>query len=161
VQINRAQARAMYARVVELAEPAPGDAAVDLYAGLGGIGLHLARAGARVTAVESNALAIAALRRTAERAELPITAIAADAATLAPSDLGSPAVIVVTPPRKGLAPGARELVIAAAPRTIVYVSCGPEALGRDLAAFGEAGYVPDAIEPFDLMPGTSQVETIV
>ncbi|HEV7558605.1 MAG TPA: 23S rRNA (uracil(1939)-C(5))-methyltransferase RlmD, partial [Kofleriaceae bacterium] len=81
-QINRVQARALYARVVELAELAPGDAAVDLYAGLGGIGLHLARAGARVIAVEHDGDAVAALRRAAERASLPVTAIAADAAAL-------------------------------------------------------------------------------
>jgi hypothetical protein len=45
--------------------------------------------------------------------------------------------------------------------TVIYVSCGPESLGRDLAALGAAGWAPDAIEPFDLMPGTAQVETVV
>jgi 23S rRNA (uracil1939-C5)-methyltransferase len=44
---------------------------------------------------------------------------------------------------------------------IVYVSCGPDALGRDLVMLAGHGYTPDAIEPFDLMPGTAQIETIV
>jgi 23S rRNA (uracil1939-C5)-methyltransferase len=48
-----------------------------------------------------------------------------------------------------------------APPTIMYVSCGPESLGRDLAALAAHGYQPDVIEPFDLMPGTAQVETVV
>jgi 23S rRNA (uracil1939-C5)-methyltransferase len=44
---------------------------------------------------------------------------------------------------------------------VIYISCGPESLGRDLAALAEQGWKPDVIEPFDLMPGTAQVETIV
>ncbi len=165
VQVNRAQANAMYARVAELAEPAPGTTAVDLFAGLGGIGIHLARAGATVVAVEIDRDAIAQLRRAAERAALPLTAIAGDAGDL-PAEVrarlgDAPAVVVVNPPRKGLSDGARELVIELAAPTVIYVSCGPDALGKDLVALAAAGYMPDVIEPFDLMPGTSQVETVV
>lgn len=159
LQVNRAQAAAMYARVAELAAPAR--RAADLYAGLGGIGLHLARAGIEVVAVEIDRDAIAQLRRAAERAGLPLTAIAGDAAELSREILGSCDAVVVNPPRKGLADRARELVIAVAPSTIVYVSCGPESLGRDLAALATHGWTPDVVEPFDLMPGTPQVETIV
>ena len=69
--------------------------------------------------------------------------------------------MVVNPPRKGLSTGALDLVLALAAPTIVYVSCGPEALGRDLVALATHGWRPDVIEPFDLMPGTAQVETVV
>jgi 23S rRNA (uracil1939-C5)-methyltransferase len=165
VQVNRAQASAMYARVAELASPAPGTRAVDLFAGLGGIGLHLARAGASVVAVEIDRDSVAQLRRAAERAGLPLTAIAGDAGDLTGevrAQLGArPDVVVVNPPRKGLSEGARELLVELAAPTVLYVSCGPEALGKDLVALAAAGYAPDMIEPFDLMPGTSQVETIV
>ena len=165
VQVNRAQATAMYTRVVELAEPKPGTRAVDLFAGLGGIGLHLARAGATVVAVEIDRDAVAQLRRAAERAHVPLTAVAGDAGDLPAevrAELGAtPDVVVVNPPRKGLSEGARELVIALSARTLIYVSCGPEALGKDLVALAAHGYAPDAIEPFDLMPGTAQVETVV
>jgi 23S rRNA (uracil1939-C5)-methyltransferase len=151
----------MYARVAELAFTA-GGLALDLYAGLGGIGLHLARAGMRVIAVELDPDAVAALRRAAERAQLPLDARAGDAAKLAPElRAHAPSVVVVNPPRKGLSDGARELVVALAPPKIVYVSCGPESLARDLAEFARVGYTPDVIEPFDLMPGTAQVETVV
>ncbi|MBA3464383.1 MAG: 23S rRNA (uracil(1939)-C(5))-methyltransferase RlmD [Deltaproteobacteria bacterium] len=165
VQVNRAQASAMYARVAELAELKPGTRAVDLFAGLGGIGLHLARAGATVAAVEIDRDSVAQLRRAAERAGLPLTAIAGDAGDLSAeirAQLGAkPDVVVVNPPRKGLSEGARDLLLELAAPTVVYVSCGPEALGKDLVALALSGYSPDIIEPFDLMPGTSQVETIV
>ena len=165
MQVNRAQAAAMYARVAELATPRPGTRAVDLFAGLGGIGLHLARAGAEVVAVEIDRDAVSQLRRAAERAKLPLTAIAADAGDLPRAlrdELGdAPDVVVVNPPRKGLSAGALELVAALAAPTVIYVSCGPEALGRDLVALAAEGWHPDVIEPFDLMPGTAQIETVV
>ncbi len=162
LQVNRAQAAAMYARVAELAQPAR--RAVDLFAGLGGIGLHLARAGTEVIAVEVDRDAVAQLRRAAEAAKLPLTAIAGDAGKIADdvrARLGSePDVVIVNPPRKGLA-GAEQLVLELAAPRVIYVSCGPESLGRDLAMLGAHGYRPDVIEPFDLMPGTAQVETVV
>jgi tRNA/tmRNA/rRNA uracil-C5-methylase (TrmA/RlmC/RlmD family) len=114
-----------------------------------------------VTAVEIDREAVAQLRRAAERAGLPVTAVAGDAAS-PPAELpASPGVVVVNPPRKGLSAGALALVGKLAPATLVYVSCGPESLARDLATLGERDYVADAIEPFDLMPGTAQVETLV
>ena len=158
-QVNRGQAAAMYARVAELAEDVA--SAVDLYAGLGGFGLALARRGVRVIAVEVDREAVAQLRHAAERAALPLTTIAAVATLDLRSALGSPELVVVNPPRKGLGERGRELVISLAPRILIYVSCGPESLGRDLAALAEHDYRVDAIEPFDLMPGTAQVETIV
>jgi 23S rRNA (uracil1939-C5)-methyltransferase len=176
VQINRAQAHAMYARATELAiescaradrsatAPLAGTRAVDLFAGLGGFGLHLARAGAEVVAVEIDREAIAHLRRAAERARLPLTPIAGDAADLSAeihAQLGRPDVVVVNPPRKGLTAGSRALLAQLEAPVIIYVSCGPDSLGRDLVALGGQGWTPDAIEPFDLMPGTAQIETLV
>jgi 23S rRNA (uracil1939-C5)-methyltransferase len=162
LQVNRAQAAAMYARVAELAHGAA--TAIDLFAGLGGIGLHLARAGTTVIAVEIDRDAVAQLRRAAEAARLPLTALAGDAGNIAEdvrARLGQrPDVVVVNPPRKGLA-GALSLVVELAAPTLIYVSCGPDSLGRDLAELAAHGYAPDVIEPFDLMPGTAQVETVV
>ena len=161
LQVNRAQAAAMYARVTELAEARPGLQAIDLFAGLGGIGLHLARAGATVIAVEIDRDAVAQLRRAAQRANLALTAIAGDVGEIRGQLGARPDVVVVNPPRKGLSPGARAFLAELAAPVIVYVSCGPEALGRDLITLAGHGYAPDMIEPFDLMPGTAQVETIV
>src|SRR5262249_16471616 len=152
---------AMYERVVELVAELVDDVGstqvVDLFAGLGGFGLYLARAGASVTAVEIDRDAIAQLRRGAERAGLAVKTIAADANVELRTQLGTPDIVVVNPPRKGLAESTRQLVVELAPLTIIYVSCGPESLGRDLAALANEGWRADAIEPFDLMPGTAQV----
>ena len=161
LQVNRAQAAAMYTRVTELAEAGPGTQAIDLFAGLGGIGLHLARAGATVIAVEIDRDAVAQLRRAAQRAKLPLTAIAGDVGDVRGQLGAKPDVVIVNPPRKGLSAGARAFLAELAAPMIIYVSCGPDALGRDLVALAGHGYTPDVIEPFDLMPGTAQVETIV
>jgi 23S rRNA (uracil1939-C5)-methyltransferase len=161
LQVNRAQAQAMYARVAELAGDMRGKRAVDLFAGLGGFGLHLARAGAEVIAVEIDHDAVAQLRRAAERAHLPLTAIASDASESLAGQLGTPDLVVVNPPRKGLSATTHDLLTALAAPTLVYVSCGPESLGRDLLALAAQGWQPDLIEPFDLMPGTAQIETLV
>ena len=162
LQVNRAQAAAMYARVAELGAGAK--RAVDLFAGLGGIGLHLARTGTEVVAVELDRDAVAQLRRAAEHAGLPLMSLGGDAGDLAPevrACLGAaPDVVIVNPPRKGLA-GAAALVVELAAPTILYVSCGPESLGRDLVDLAAHGWAPDVVEPFDLMPGTAQVEVVV
>lgn len=160
-QVNPAQAEAMYARVAQLAEVREGVRAADVYAGVGGISFALARAGAHVVAIEREAGAIAALRAAAARAGLAerIDARAGDAALL--RELDDVAVVVVNPPRKGLSADVVEALGRGPADRIIYVSCGPEALGRDLALLAPAGFAPDVIEPFDLMPGTAQIETVV
>jgi len=159
LQVNRAQAQAMYDRVAALANAAPGVRAIDLYAGLGGITFALARAGASVHAVEIDPAAVRALTRAAARAGLAdrVTATAGDAAAIRRE---RPDVLVVNPPRRGLG-SARTAVAALGAPTIIYVSCGPDSLGKDLRVLVEAGWSIDTVEPFDLMPGTPQVETIV
>lgn len=162
LQVNRDQARAIYQRVAELAlEGHTSPHAIDLYAGLGGIALTLARRGATVDAVEIDAGATAALARAAAAGGLSdrVRVHTGDAATAA-ALLTAPDVVVVNPPRKGLSPETRAALLRLAPPRIVYVSCGPDSLGRDLAALA-AWYRPDVIAPYDLMPGTSQVETVV
>lgn len=168
LQVNRAQATAMYARIAELASerrtPSRRIQAVELFAGVGGIALHLARAGAEVVAVELDRAAVSQLRRAAKRAGLDLTPLAGDAGNIAPDvrrQLGqSPDLVVVNPPRKGLA-GALGLITELGAPVVIYVSCGPESLGSDLSRLAAEGWVPDVIEPFDLMPGTAQVEVVV
>lgn len=159
LQVNSEQADAMYAAVAELAEVRPGTRAVDLYSGVGGIALALASAGARVEAVELNGEAAAALARTAHNAGLPITVHHGDAQEVA--GLDSAEVVVVNPPRRGLTASGRAAVLALAPPRLLYVSCGPESLAQDLAGLAARGYRVEHAQPFDLMPGTGQVETLV
>jgi 23S rRNA (uracil1939-C5)-methyltransferase len=169
-QINRAQAARLYAEVAQQAAALAPEArgatmqAIDLYTGVGGIAFALARTGARVVGIESIPSAVAAAQATARRAGVAdqVRFCAGDAA-----DLGrlaeelQPELVVVDPPRKGLQADARTALIAAAPPAIVYVSCGPESLARDLAALVQAGWGIERVLPVDLMPGTPQIEAVV
>jgi 23S rRNA (uracil1939-C5)-methyltransferase len=116
-----------------------------------------------VYAVEIDEEAVAQLRRALQDTTYALTAIAADASNPGAlvDTLRGANVVVVNPPRKGLTDAARDLVGSIGAPTVIYVSCGPESLGRDVVALAEYGYMPDVIEPFDLMPGTGQVETVV
>ena len=170
-QVNRAQAALLYAEVAAqaaaLAPDARGPAAMqvlDLYTGVGGIAFALARSGAHVLGVESFAGAVTAARSAAARAGVSAqvrfcVGDAADIGRLAEET--RPDLIVVNPPRKGLHDHARAAVIAAAPAGLVYVSCGPASLARDLAALVQAGWQIERVQPVDLMPGTPQIETVV
>ena len=163
-QVNPAQADAMYARVATLALEAwdaTATRAADIYAGLGGITLALASARASVIAIERDPSAVAALSAAAAGAGLGdrVDARTGDAATLAHG--GQLDVIVVNPPRKGLSTDVITALVASSARRVVYVSCGPESLARDLVLLRDGGFTIDTIEPFDLMPGTAQVETVV
>jgi 23S rRNA (uracil1939-C5)-methyltransferase len=145
----------------------PGTRAVDLYGGVGGIALTLAARGARTVGVESHApatgdaIASAALSGLADRAAF-LTADAADGLPRAAAQLGAVDALVVNPPKKGLSAAARAAVAALAPPRLVYVSCGPDSLARDLAELTRTTRLrPTRVLPFDLMPGTPQVETVV
>lgn len=157
-QIHREQARALYDAVADQLAAGPGVSAVDLYCGAGGIAFTLARRGADVLGIERVPAAVDTATRAAAAAGLGdrLRFVVGDA-----SDLGDAELVVVDPPRKGLGDATRRALVAASPARIAYVSCGPEALGRDLAALAAAGYRCGPVQPFDLMPGTPQIESLV
>lgn len=162
LQINRAQAHRMYADLAALTGAGEHTRAVDLYCGLGGIAFALAAAGAAVTGIEVHEPAVLAASASARAAGLEPrvqfhTGRAADLPALA-SDAD---LLVVNPPRKGLDAETRAAVLALAPATIAYVSCNPDSLVRDLAAFTADGYRIERARAYDLMPGTAQIETLV
>lgn len=144
-------------RAVELADAiAPGVPAIELYAGAGNLTVLLART-RQVTAVELSREACDAARANLAARGLGARVVEADASRFAiPKDAR---LVVLDPPRTG----AKELAVALAARplpAIVYVSCDPPTLGRDLALLAAAGYTPEAIETFEMFPQTSHVETI-
>ena len=165
-QVNPAQAEKLYRRAVEYAGVTAGMPALDLYCGTGTIGLCLAAAGARVVGAETGPEAVENAGRNAARNGLAETAEflcmdAGEAArTLAERGL-RPEAIVVDPPRKGLAPEVIGTVGSMAPRRVVYVSCDPGTLARDLALFAERGFRPEAGCAVDMFPRTAHVETVV
>lgn len=163
-QANPPVARDLYGTVLEWAALSGQEIALDLYCGIGPIALYLASRAKLVVGIDENAGAINVAKENARRNGYHNTRFfAGDAAeklretatTLAQLDL-----IVVNPPRKGLSPETlTALVTVKAPR-LIYVSCDPLTLARDLDRFSEAGYVTLRVQPFDMFPQTAQVETV-
>ena len=141
---------------------APGEQIVELFAGSGNFTFALAEAGCRVQAVEHDG---AAARRLADSVkgrglEAQVQLHLGDANAFAgPLDGGGCGVVLLDPPRAG-APGLKATLDALSPRRVIYVSCEPASLARDLKAIGP-GWRPIFARPFDLFPHTGHVETLI
>lgn len=137
---------------------------LELYAGSGALALSLAAKGAHVVAVESYEPSCERLARAAAEQRLSVEVRAGDAADVATQLAAQGArfdAVVVNPPRRGLDLRVRRALAALAPSKLVYVSCNPETLARDLAHLAREGLSPAHVQPFDMMPLTDQVETLV
>ena len=160
-QANRFQVEVLVGAVLELL-PREGPA-LDLYAGVGLFALPLLARGQVVRAVESDETAVDDARENARR--LGLAGFRIDRGfvreTLAALPREDGEQIVLDPPRTGAGLDVVELLAARRPRTIVYVSCDPPTLGRDLAHFARRGYRADALRAFDMFPDTFHLETVV
>jgi 23S rRNA (uracil1939-C5)-methyltransferase len=133
----------------------------DLHAGFGTLSLALARRG-RVTAFESDGAAVAALANAAARAGLPLAATRRDLARqpLTVAELAPFAAVVLDPPFAGAEEQAGLLARSAVP-AVIYVSCNPQALARDLRFFADQGWRVDAATPIDQFLWSGQLEAVV
>ena len=156
-QINADVAEALQAAVLEAVPPEAGRA-LDLYAGTGEVALALARRGAEVASVEADDAAVRLAEERARAAGLTVRAVAdlveRQIEALLPAD-----AVVANPPRTGLAPEVAAALAARAPATLVYVSCDPATLARDLKRLG-ADPARLSLRCFDMFPQTSHVETL-
>ena len=164
-QVNRDQAEVLYGKALEFAGLTGNETVLDLYCGIGTITLCLAKAAKWVIGAEIVPPAIRdakenALRNHIENAEF-FCGDAADIAAKLESDGLRPDVVTVDPPRKGLAPEVIASVAAMGPEKVVYVSCDPATLGRDVKIFREFGYEAKRAAAVDMFPGTAHVETVV
>ncbi|MBO4420121.1 MAG: 23S rRNA (uracil(1939)-C(5))-methyltransferase RlmD [Oscillospiraceae bacterium] len=189
-QVNHDQAQRLYAKAVELAALHGTETVLDLYCGTGTITLALSREAGRAIGVEVIPQAIEdakenALRNGVQNVEFfcadageAAQRFASQASGIGDQAFGdekavtghlspvtahgsSPDVILVDPPRKGLAPEVIDAVVTMAPKRVVYVSCDPATLARDVKLFSERGYSLSHAEAFDLFPRTFHVETVV
>ena len=163
-QVNRDQAEVLYGKALKFAGLTGNETVLDLYCGIGTITLCLAKAAKRVIGAEIVPPAIRdakenALRNHIENAEF-FCGDAADIAAKLESDGLRPDVVTVDPPRKGLAPEVIASVAAMGPEKVVYVSCDPATLGRDVKIFREFGYEAKRAAAVDMFPGTAHVETV-
>lgn len=159
-QVNTAGAERLVELVLEGLSPTENDEAMDLYCGAGTFTLPLAEHAGWVSAVESYGPAVRDLRRNLEAAHLGnVEPIGGDAYREFPETQAD--VIVVDPPRAGLAPEVVEKLGAQPARGIAYVSCDPATLARDLGRFAANGtFSPARITPVDLFPQTYHVENV-
>jgi 23S rRNA (uracil1939-C5)-methyltransferase len=164
-QTNTAQAERMVQVVREMCGPLPGALVIDVYCGVGLFSLALAKAAHKVVGVEVVEAAVVAARANAAANTVPNTEFyAGDARKVLPDVLathGAPDVIVLDPPRAGAGGKVMRRIARSAPRRIVYVSCNPTTLARDLTELKPFGYQVTAVQPIDLFPQTYHVETIV
>jgi 23S rRNA (uracil1939-C5)-methyltransferase len=163
-QVNHAQAQNLYNRTVELADLHGSETVFDLYCGTGTITLCLAAHAKTVIGAEIVPEAIADAKENAARNGVEnasfICADAFKAAAQLEQDGILPDVVVVDPPRKGLAGEVIELICSMAPKRVVYVSCDPATLARDIKIFSSFGYFASHAEAFDMFPHTNHVESI-
>ena len=176
VQAHRGQAAYVHAKIAESVfgahvthDGADRPRVLDLYGGSGAIALGLAKSGADVVMVESFGPAVDQARESARACGLGTTFTAeradvADAlARLARSAKSTDRfdVTVVNPPRRGLDPVVRTRLAESPTDSVIYVSCQPETLARDLDHLARLGLVADAMQPIDMIPLTLEVETLV
>jgi 23S rRNA (uracil1939-C5)-methyltransferase len=164
-QVNREQAERLYAVVREYAGLTGQETVLDLYCGAGTIGLCLADAAKHVIGVEVVPEAVAdakenARRNGIENAEFFCADAGEIRARLTEKEI-RPDLIIVDPPRKGLRPEVIGEIAAFSPERVVYVSCDPATLARDLKLLAQHGYEAQKACSVDLFPRTSHVETVV
>jgi len=164
VQAHRGQARriteAIAARVMGLS---PRPRVLELYGGSGAFGLELAARGAEVQLVEAFAPAAELAAKAAAQQGLALSARAADATAFTVDAAASGErydVVLVDPPRRGLSVELRRAIARLAPRLLVYVSCQPPTLARDLEHFEYLGLRAASVAGYDMIPQTEEVETL-
>ena len=164
-QVNRSQAERLYQKAAEYAALTGAETLLDLYCGTGTIGLTMAGKAKQVIGVEAVPEAVEDAKRNAALNRITNARFLCGDAALAARQLAEegvqPDVIVLDPPRKGCDVHLIDTVVNMAPRRVVYISCDPATLARDLKLFGEKGYETREATPVDLFPRTGHVETVV
>lgn len=163
-QVNTPQAEVLYQKAFDLANLKQTDTVVDAYSGIGTIGLSLADKVAQVYGMEVTPQAVTDAQKNAKINKVDNAEyVVGKAETVMPKwkEEGiKPNVIFVDPPRKGLDQTFIETACDMDPEKIVYISCNPATMARDLQIFADKGYYTDNIQPVDLFPQTHHVETI-
>ncbi len=163
-QINWGQNRNMVRTVLDFAGLGGGETVLDLYCGIGNFTLPLARAARTVIGVESGFSAIDDARENAKRNGISNVEFIADDLQKGLKGLMArklrSEVIVLDPPRAGATLKTLERVLAFVPQKIVYVSCNPSTLARDLKFFALFGFRLDRLQPIDMFPWTYHIECV-
>ena len=167
-QVNTPGAEQLYGVAAAYAAPGPDDLLLDLYCGMGTIGLSMAEHCRALVGVEVVPEAIESAKANAARMGSSIAAKsrffcadAGEAATRLSAEGLAPGIIVVDPPRKGCDAATLAAIVQMSPRRLVYVSCNPSTAARDAAELARHGYRVEKVQPVDMFPRTGHVETVV
>jgi 23S rRNA (uracil1939-C5)-methyltransferase len=163
-QVNPVQTKVLYDKALEYAGLSGEESVIDAYCGIGTISLFLAQKAKRVFGVEVVPEAIEDAKRNAELNGITNAEFAAgEAEVVIPKwykEGNSADVLVVDPPRKGCDEALLNTIIEMKPKKVVYVSCNPATLARDLRILEDGGYKTLEVQPVDMFPHTTHVEAV-
>ena len=167
-QVNTLAAERLYGVAAQYAQLTPDDALLDLYCGMGTIGLSMADQCRELIGVEIVPEAIESAKANAARMGETVAARsrffcadAGQAATQLAAEGLHPDIVMLDPPRKGCDEATLSAVVRMAPRRVVYVSCNPATAARDVAWLEKNGYHAEKVQPVDLFPRTKHVEAVL
>jgi 23S rRNA (uracil1939-C5)-methyltransferase len=159
-QVNVQQAEELCRKILKHIAPKGDELVVDLYSGVGMISLLVAPFVQQVTAIEADATAVEDAKANAQAQAVRNVEFVCGDVSREISRVASTDVIILDPPRKGCPADTLRRIAALKPKRIVYVSCNPSTLARDLATLEQSGYATHEIEPVDMFPQTFHVEVI-
>lgn len=164
-QINSVQTEVLYGKAVEFAALTGKETVVDAYSGIGTIGIVASDKAGKVIAMETEPSAVKDARENAALNGLGnYKAVCADAGKTLTKMTGDglrPDVVFADPPRSGCTKEFLHTLVKCKPEKVVYISCNPDTLARDLAFLTKNGYKATKIQPVDLFPHTNHIETVV
>lgn len=163
-QVNPVMTTVLYGKAIEYMELSGNETVIDAYCGTGTIGILASGGAKKVIGVELNADAVRDAKFNAKRNDIKnIEFYTADASDfmVEMAKAGQTAdVVIMDPPRAGSDERFMSSVVTLGPKKVVYVSCNPETLARDLNYFIKNGYKVKRIQPVDMFPHTNHVETV-
>ena len=160
-QANRFLTPALLDCVLDAATAESGERIVDLFSGVGLFSIALARRGLDVTAIEWSPVAFDDLGRNAKASGVKVERLPLSVGTALATGLRlKGAAVIVDPPRRGLDPLELDAIAAGRPSRVIYVSCDPATLTRDLVRFAPFGYRSRTLQVFDMFPTTFHIETV-
>ena len=164
-QANPHMAQKLYSHVTGLAGLSGTETVLDLYCGVGPISLNLARTAHQVLGIDDSELSIITAKQNARRNGIGNCRFFAGDVAANLNQIRTPhssvELVILNPPRKGVQPAAMEAILNLNAPKLIYVSCEPKSLARDLDKLIQNSYRIAAIQPFDMFPQTAEVETLV
>lgn len=159
-QVNRARAEEVCRKVLRFAAPVGTETVLDLYSGVGMLSVTIARFCRQVIGVEIDPQSVDDARFNAELAGVRNIEFRCAAVEQIVDELPAADIVILDPPRKGVAPSALMAIVRLRPNRIVYVSCNPATLARDLALLEAHNYSTTDVHPVDMFPQTAHVEVV-